>query len=135
MTKESCLQAGGRPAPAVCVRQRRLPIYAQVQTSPVFCNWCTEGDRWAGEEGFWRWIVGGRVKTETSKTLWTLINKCALSRHKRMEQIKGGLMHLLFRPASSYPCFCVLLDQQSQSKTRRVKSSKHTLKHEWAVSH
>lgn len=33
--------------------------------------------------GRWHWTEGGRVQTGTSKACWTLINKCALIRHKK----------------------------------------------------
>jgi len=58
-----------------------------------------------GEGGLGVRMGGVPVQTGTSKVSWMLISKCAPIRHKRTEQMKGVLMHLLI-PATRHPlCF------------------------------
>lgn len=98
--------------------------HTQVQTSPASLVSVADALMGVGGGG-WHWAEGGQVQTWTSKkACWTLINKLALIRHKRMEQMKGVLMHLHLR-SRMYSALSAA-DLSSQATLRKCTVSRNS---------
>lgn len=106
-------------------RDKRFLTHTQVQTSPASLVSVIDALMGVGGGGR-RWTEGRQVQTGTSKACWTLINKCALIRDKRLEQMKGVLMHLHLHTPIKH-AFCSISSRPEEPGYHRRMQSIETV--------